>query len=57
MVRPDLETFRTLARSGSAVPLVREVLADLDTALEQWKREGGIEAIIDRWIPVRVTIH
>ncbi len=33
MVRPDLETFRTLARSGSAVPLVREVLADLDTAL------------------------
>ncbi len=33
MVRPDVETFRTLARSGTAVPLVREVLADLDTAL------------------------
>jgi len=33
MVRPDLETFRTLARGGAAVPLVREVLADLDTAL------------------------
>ncbi len=33
MVRPDVETFRTLARSGAAVPLVREVLADLDTAL------------------------
>jgi anthranilate synthase component 1 len=33
MVRPDVETFRTLARGGAAVPLVREVLADLDTAL------------------------
>lgn len=30
---------------------------DLDTTLEQWKREGGVEAIIDQWIPVRVTIH
>jgi anthranilate synthase component 1 len=33
MARPDLEEFRSLARSGRAVPLVREVLADLDTAL------------------------
>ena len=33
MARPDLEEFRSLARAGSAVPLVREVLADLDTAL------------------------
>ncbi len=33
MVRPDVDSFRTLARRGSAVPLVREVLADLDTAL------------------------
>jgi ABC-type amino acid transport substrate-binding protein len=34
-----------------------ELKALLDTTLEQWKREGGIEPIIDRWIPVRVTIH
>ena len=33
MVRPDLESFRALARSGAPVPLVREVLADLDTPL------------------------
>ena len=33
MVRPDLESFRKLARSARAVPLVREVVADLDTAL------------------------
>ncbi|MCE2391200.1 MAG: anthranilate synthase component I [Proteobacteria bacterium] len=31
MVRPDPESFRKLARSGRPVPLVREVLADLDT--------------------------
>lgn len=34
-----------------------ELKALLDTTLEQWQREGGIEPIIDRWIPVRVTIH
>ena len=36
MVRPDLpgrDEFRALARGASAVPLVREVLADLDTPL------------------------
>jgi anthranilate synthase component 1 len=33
MVRPDRDTFRVLARHGRAVPLVREVLADLDTPL------------------------
>jgi anthranilate synthase component 1 len=33
MVRPDLESFKKLARSAHAVPLVREVVADLDTAL------------------------
>ncbi len=31
--------------------------AQLDQTLEQWLREGGVEAIIERWIPVRVTIH
>lgn len=34
-----------------------ELKALLDTTLEQWQREGGIESIIDRWIPVRVTIR
>ena len=33
MVRPDRDTFRALARHGQAVPLVHEVLADLDTPL------------------------
>ncbi len=33
MVRPDRDTFCALARHGRAVPLVREVLADLDTPL------------------------
>ena len=33
MVRPDLESFRKLALGARAVPLVREVVADLDTAL------------------------
>ena len=33
MVRPDRDSFRALARGVSAVPLVREVLADLDTPL------------------------
>ncbi len=33
MVRPDRDDFRALARSAAVVPLVREVLADLDTPL------------------------
>jgi len=33
MVRPDRDTFRALARRARVVPLVREVLADLDTPL------------------------
>jgi anthranilate synthase component 1 len=33
MDRPDLQRFRELARRGRAVPLLREVLADLDTPL------------------------
>ncbi len=38
MVRPDREAFRTLAGRGAAVPLVREVLADLDTPLSIFKK-------------------
>ncbi|HTO69943.1 MAG TPA: anthranilate synthase component I [Myxococcota bacterium] len=33
MVRPDLESFKQLAVRARAVPLVREVVSDLDTAL------------------------
>lgn len=29
----------------------------LDAEVAAWQTEGGIEGIIDRWIPVRVTIH
>ena len=38
MVRPDRGTFRTLAGRGAAVPLVLEVLADLDTPLSIFKK-------------------
>ena len=33
MARPDRDSFRALARSAAVVPVVREVLADLDTPL------------------------
>ncbi|HEB90304.1 MAG TPA: transporter substrate-binding domain-containing protein [Deltaproteobacteria bacterium] len=54
---------------GLYQPLTREELAWavrpddaklwslLDATLAHWKREGLIEPIIDRWIPVRVTVH
>ena len=29
----------------------------IDTSLAHWQREGLVEPIIDRWIPVRVTIR
>ncbi len=29
----------------------------LDATLEQWQREGSLQPVIDRWIPVRVTIR
>ena len=29
----------------------------LDATLSHWKREGRIEPIVDRWIPVRVTLR
>lgn len=31
--------------------------ASLDEVVAAWKQDGGIEKTIDRWIPVRVTIH
>lgn len=33
-----------------------ELLARLNQTLAQWQREGMIEPIVDRWIPVRITI-
>ena len=27
----------------------------LDATLSQWKQEGAVEPIVQRWIPVRVT--
>lgn len=29
----------------------------LDAAVAAWQRDGEIEKVVDRWIPVRVTIH
>lgn len=29
----------------------------IDATLEQWEREGSLQPVIDRWIPVRVTIR
>ena len=34
-----------------------QLLALLDATLDHWKREGVIETIVDRWIPVRVTVR
>ncbi len=34
-----------------------QLLTLLDTTLEHWKREGRIEPIVDRWIPVRVMLR
>jgi polar amino acid transport system substrate-binding protein len=33
------------------------LLALLNATLAHWKREGRIEPIVDRWIPVRVTVR
>jgi anthranilate synthase component 1 len=38
MVRPDRDHFRALAARGLSVPLVREVLADLDTPLAIFRK-------------------
>ena len=47
MVRPDRDTFRALAGRGAAVPLVREVLADLDTPLSIFKKiDDGATAFL-----------
>ncbi|MBW2280529.1 MAG: anthranilate synthase component I [Deltaproteobacteria bacterium] len=47
MVRPDRDGFRALARGASAVPLVREVLADLDTPLASFlKLDDGETAFL-----------
>jgi len=34
-----------------------KLLTLLNTTLAHWKRKGVIEPIVDRWIPVRVTLH
>lgn len=33
------------------------LLGQLDEAVGEWQRDGRIESIIDRWIPVRVTLR
>jgi ABC-type amino acid transport substrate-binding protein len=35
----------------------QKLLTLLDTTLSHWKRQGLIEPIVNRWIPVRVTLH
>ena len=47
MVRPDRETFRELARGARSVPVVREILADLDTPLATFlKVDDGSTAFL-----------
>jgi anthranilate synthase component 1 len=47
MVRPDRETFVALAQRNAAVPLVREVLADLDTPLGIFRKlDDGASAFL-----------
>ena len=38
MLRPSQEVFQELARRGNLVPVVREILADLDTPLSIFRR-------------------
>ena len=58
MVRPDRDTFRVLARHGRAVPLVREVLADLDTPLASFLLHMATSAIsvVTEVIKVRLSV-
>lgn len=52
--------YQPLAREELAFAVRRDdaVLAsEIDAVLMAWEREGLIEATIDRWIPVRVTIR
>jgi anthranilate synthase component 1 len=47
MVRPDRDSFRALAQRGAVVPLVREVLADLDTPLSLFlKLDDGVSSFL-----------
>jgi ABC-type amino acid transport substrate-binding protein len=34
-----------------------ELKSRLDATVEEWKRDGTIESVIDHWIPVRVTVR
>jgi len=38
LLRPSLEEFESLARRGNLIPVVREILADLDTPLSLFRR-------------------
>ncbi|MCP4037216.1 MAG: anthranilate synthase component I, partial [bacterium] len=38
MIRPSLEEFESLAARGNLIPVVREILADLDTPLSLFRR-------------------
>jgi len=38
VLRPSLESFEALARRGNLVPVVREILADLDTPLSLFRK-------------------
>ncbi len=47
MVRPDRDTFCALARQGRAIPLIHEVLADLDTPLAIFlKLDDGVSGFL-----------
>ena len=38
MLRPSQESFEELAKRGNWVPVVREILADMDTPLSLFRR-------------------
>ena len=38
VIRPSLEEFESLAARGNLIPVVREILADLDTPLSLFRR-------------------
>jgi polar amino acid transport system substrate-binding protein len=51
--------YKPLTRENLAWAVHRsdaQLLAKMNATLAHWQREGMIEPIVDRWIPVRITI-
>ena len=47
--------MRSLGSGASALEPAPELLAQLNKILEQWKKDGTLEDVLDDWITVRKT--